>query len=116
MDEDLVNDINLYLQELGNAITVSKLVDFLGCEDVINKSKHGITHTIKERMVQRYLKTLGYHWQNPKKGQYVDGHEREDVVQYRELHFLPEWHALKNQMHNWTADNLPEFGPQVPGC
>ena len=50
VDEDLINDINLYLQELGSKITARKLVDFLAHEDV--KSKHGITHTIRERIAQ----------------------------------------------------------------
>jgi hypothetical protein len=111
VDEDLVNDINLYLQELGDAITAKKLADFLSREDV--KSKHGITRTISERTACRYLQTLGYRWQAAKKGQYVDGHEREDVVSYREHHFLPEWKALQDRMQNWTTENLPEFGPHL---
>lgn len=111
VDEDLVNDINLYLQELGNTITAKKLVDFLAREDV--KLKHGITRTISERTARRYLQTLGYRWQPAKKGQYVDGHEREDVVLYREQQFLPEWRSLQDRMHNWTTENLPEFGPHL---
>jgi hypothetical protein len=34
VDEDLVNDINLYLQELGGSIMAAKLVKFLARNDV----------------------------------------------------------------------------------
>ncbi|KAF9470849.1 hypothetical protein BDN70DRAFT_998814 [Pholiota conissans] len=113
VDEDLVNDVNLYLQELGDGITAKKLVDFLAREDV--KAKHGIRRTITERTARRYLQTLGYRWRAAKKGQYVDGHEREDVVAYREKTFLPAWQALQDCMHNWSTENLPEFGPHRLG-
>jgi len=77
--EDLCNDINLYLQEIGKEISAKKLIDFFACEDI--RSKHGIEKQISER----------YCWSSPKKGQYADGHERDDVVYYREQVFLPQW-------------------------
>ena len=40
VDEDLCNDINLYLQEIGKEISAKKLMDFLSREDI--RSKHGI--------------------------------------------------------------------------
>jgi len=80
VDEDLCNDINLYLQEIGKEISAKKLMDFLAREDV--RSKHGIEKQISERTARRYLNILGYRWSSPKKGQYADGHEREDVVYY----------------------------------
>lgn len=54
----------------------------------------------------------------PKKGQYADGHEHEDVVEYRQQQFLPEWQRIQNRMESWiTADTgiLPEYGPKMPG-
>ncbi len=32
----------------------------------------------------------GYRWQEPKKGQYADGHERPDVVWERDKVFIPK--------------------------
>jgi hypothetical protein len=58
VDEDLKNDINLYLQEFGKDITAEKLVQFLAREDVV--TKHGITSKISLRTAQRYLTVLGY--------------------------------------------------------
>ncbi|KAF8226126.1 hypothetical protein L208DRAFT_1031998, partial [Tricholoma matsutake] len=37
VDEDLISDINLYLQELGKYITAWKVVEFLACPDVKEK-------------------------------------------------------------------------------
>jgi len=46
VDQDLANDINLYLQEIGKDITVMKLVHFLAHPEV--KEKHRITKKISE--------------------------------------------------------------------
>lgn len=114
VDEDLVNDINLYLQEIGNEISAKKLQQYLASEDV--RAKHGISKPICEQTARRYLNTLGYRFTSAKKGQYSDGHERDDVVYYRQNTFLPQWRRLQNRMESWvTKDCLPEFGPKMPG-
>ncbi len=66
INEDLAQDLNLHLQELGKDITAEKVVEFLWCDDI--KLKHGITKKITIRTAQRYLHALGYRWQEPKKG------------------------------------------------
>lgn len=38
---------------------------------------------------------LDYHWAYDPKGQYVDDHEQEDVVDYRQNVFLPHWANIK---------------------
>ena len=114
VDEDLANDINLYLQEIGKEISARKLMEYLAQDEV--KARHGITKPISERTARRYLNSLGYRFTAPKKGQYADGHEREDVVYYRQQQFLPEWRRIQNRMECWvTADALPEYGPKMPG-
>ena len=45
LDENLVNEINIYLQSLGLEISGQKLMDFLADEDV--QSRHGIEKQIK---------------------------------------------------------------------
>ncbi|KAJ7170413.1 hypothetical protein C8R43DRAFT_875835, partial [Mycena crocata] len=54
-------------------------------------------------------------WMHSKKGQYADGHERPDVVAYRQGKFLPAWSKIRMRMDAWSRDNLPEFGPDLPG-
>ncbi|KAG6871911.1 hypothetical protein C0995_014962 [Termitomyces sp. Mi166 len=79
VDEDIVNNINLYLQELGNNITAQKLVDYLAWPEV--KEKHGISKPISLRTAQRYLHLLSYCFKPASKGQFADGHEHKDVVE-----------------------------------
>lgn len=43
---------------------------------------------------------------------YVDGHEREDVVNYRTKVFLPFWTSIEDQMVKWSNDNEPVY-PQL---
>jgi len=47
-------------------------------------------HKISESTACRWLTKLGYELKEMKKGIYVDGHEREDVVTYRNK-FLKEF-------------------------
>ena len=107
-DEDLVNTINLHLQELGKNITVAKLIQFLACPDIMEK--YGIQKKISEWTARCYLQALGYHFCEAKKGQYADGHERPDVVVYRDRKYVPALRALKNWVWNYI-DGLPEYGP-----
>lgn len=45
---------------------------------------------ISESTARRWLTKLGYELKDVKKGIYIDGHEREDVVAYRQT-FLKEF-------------------------
>ncbi len=59
---------------------------------------------------QRYLHVLGYRWQEVKKGQYVDGHERADVVWDRDKVFIPKIKVLRNRMQIFDKDGKPLMG------
>ena len=48
---------------------------------------------IRSRTARKWLNRLGYKWKDVQKGIFFDGHEREDVVEYREI-FLEEMKAL----------------------
>lgn len=108
LDENLVNEINIYLQSIDSEISGEKLMDFLADEDL--QSRHGIEKPIKLRTAQHYLNVLVYRFKAPAKGQYVDGHEREDVVIYREQIFLPQWRKISERMFNWVNGDIP--GPE----
>ena len=45
--------------------------------------------SIKARAATAWLKKMGHSWRDVKKVVYIDGHEREDVVKYRQEVFLP---------------------------
>ena len=59
----------------------------------------------------------GFCWTVARKGQYVDGHEREDVVSFRQNKFLPSWYALEPRMRSWQVveGKLIEVLPCAPG-
>ncbi|KAE9386425.1 hypothetical protein BT96DRAFT_960583 [Gymnopus androsaceus JB14] len=76
-DEDITADINEHLQSLGKEITAQKLVTFLASPEMMEK--HGIEKKITLKTARCYLRVLGYHYTEAKKGQYVDGHEHADV-------------------------------------
>ncbi|KDQ22209.1 hypothetical protein PLEOSDRAFT_36105 [Pleurotus ostreatus PC15] len=44
---------------------------------------------ISEVTAQHWMKKMGYRWTLHPSGQFVDGHERVDVVHYRQNIFLP---------------------------
>ncbi|PPQ68183.1 hypothetical protein CVT24_005070, partial [Panaeolus cyanescens] len=115
MEEDLTNDINLFLLEQGKDITAKKLMDYLNSQDV--QTKHDIDKKISERTARRYLNALGFRWSEPKKGQYADGHERDDVRKYRDNIFIPRYEELQQRMQQFTREGLPAeiYGPRPEG-
>jgi hypothetical protein len=89
VNEDLTNEISIYLLSISNEISGKKLCDFINSDDIM--SWHGIDRKITIQTAQHYLKALGYQYGAPKKGQYADGHEHKDVVFYQDQVFLPQW-------------------------
>jgi len=65
----------------------------------------GIHHKIKNALssgtAHSWLLKLGWNWKEVRKGIYKDGHEREDLRQYRNNIFLPRMAALKLRMMEW---------------
>jgi hypothetical protein len=108
-DDGVAQDLGIHLQSLGKNITPKKVVEFLSREDV--KEKHSITKTIGIHTARRYLRNMGYRFSNPKKGQYCDGHEREDVVWYRQHTFVPLMKTLDKRVVHFDNDGNPEAGP-----
>jgi hypothetical protein len=111
-DENLQNEISIYLLSIGNEISTKKLMEFLDQPDI--KEKFGIEKSISHKTACRYLNSLGYRYKATPKGQYADGHERDDVVFYRESIFLPQWHWIQERMATWD-EKLIESAPSGSG-
>jgi hypothetical protein len=62
-----------------------------------------IETAISSRTTRRWLHNLGWICSRDRKG-YVDGHEREDVVEYRERVFLPTWLAIRDSLREWIDE------------
>ncbi|KAH8807017.1 hypothetical protein DL96DRAFT_1473726, partial [Flagelloscypha sp. PMI_526] len=111
-DDALVSDIKIFLMSLGDKITAEKLCEFLCREDMM--LRHHIEKKVSVRTCQRYLDGLSYRFELAKKGQFIDGHERPDVVFHRDRVFIPQMMELFGRMIIWNADGH-ENGPQLNG-
>ncbi|KAH6879968.1 hypothetical protein BKA70DRAFT_1127028 [Coprinopsis sp. MPI-PUGE-AT-0042] len=67
-------------------------------------------HKIGVRCARRWLRKLGYSMTEVKKGVYVDGHERPDVVAYRER-FLEEILANERLRYQFDEKTLEPIAP-----
>ena len=56
---------------------------------------------IRSRTARKWLNRLGYKWKEVQKGVFFDGHEREDVVEYRET-FLNDVPKVLNPVKSST--------------
>jgi len=50
---------------------------------------------------------MGYKYKDVRKGVYRDGHQREDVIQYRQMVFLPILRVLGNRIVHWEMVVTP---------
>ena len=70
--------------------------------------------TIHVNTARNYLRSFGYDFSRVKKGVYVDGHERKDVVEYR-MEFLRKMSELEKLMPVFDGDNMEiETWPELP--
>ncbi|KAJ3792667.1 hypothetical protein GGU11DRAFT_660037, partial [Lentinula aff. detonsa] len=84
---DLKDEVMQPLLSVGKYVQAHDIVSFLNRDDV--KGKYGLEDTISISTAKRWMKALKFRWVRNHVGQYVDGHERADVVHYRQEVFLP---------------------------
>jgi hypothetical protein len=113
-DEDLQQEIFTHLQSVGKYVCAADLVRFMEQPDVQKcfRMKKGIS----EHTARYWMNRLGYRWTLEPSGQYVDGHEREDVDDYRQKVFLPRWMELEPRVRAWTLDGTAEVEGVVEFC
>ncbi|KAJ7197754.1 hypothetical protein GGX14DRAFT_402382 [Mycena pura] len=98
-DEDLSQEIHLHLQSLGQYISAQDVVNFMSSPEM--KKRLNLKKSISVRTAQRWMKRNEYRWQSEPRGMYKDGHEREDVVDYRQSVFLPRWAEFSQRTRRW---------------
>jgi hypothetical protein len=101
-DEDLKQDIQFHLQGIGPFVSALDIVEFIGTDEM--KTRLKLKKSISERTARRWMNMMQYRWQMEKKGQYSDGHERDDVVAYRQDVFLPAMKKHAGLMRKWDSD------------
>jgi hypothetical protein len=103
-DQDIAAEIAIHLQSLGPYVRALDIVHYVAIPEV--KKRLGIKKTISVATAQRWMKKMGYRWTKKPSGQYMDGHERDDVVYYHQSVFLPAWAELDHHTRQWTVDNV----------
>ncbi|CCO35989.1 hypothetical protein BN14_10111 [Rhizoctonia solani AG-1 IB] len=114
-DEDLATELKDYLVECkGRYMRAQDIVEYLDQPDV--KQRFKLDEPPSLRTAQRWLKEFGFRWGLDPKGQYVDGHEREDVVKYRNESYIPLWTELETQMCWYDSVTMEKHMPNLrPG-
>jgi hypothetical protein len=88
-----------HIAESKEAITPQKLanaVNFWTAQNIAaGADANTVRKTLSTSTARRYLKAQGFRWKDLTKGLYNDGHEREDVVDYRDNTFLPMMTELR---------------------
>jgi hypothetical protein len=82
-DEDVAAEIATHLQSLGLWIRALDIVHYTTNPEVQARLK--IKKTVSLATAHHWLAKMGYWWTKKPSGQYVDGHECDDVVHYRLL-------------------------------
>ncbi|KAI0070203.1 hypothetical protein K474DRAFT_1609121 [Panus rudis PR-1116 ss-1] len=109
-DEDISQELQLKLTEKAKEgyIKAADLVDIVASQDMQAKfSSLGICKPkISERTARNWLHKLKWRYGRTRNGMYVDGHEREDVVEYRKA-FVERWKEYEKRFHMWDNDGNP---------
>ncbi|OAX33831.1 hypothetical protein K503DRAFT_836237 [Rhizopogon vinicolor AM-OR11-026] len=106
-DEDLKEELRIHLQSLGKYVTASALVKYLAKPDI--QLRYNLSQTISLKTAERWMMSCGFRWTTAQNGQYIDGHEREDVVDYRQNRFLPAWYALDSKTRKWSTIDVTQL-------
>ncbi|KAF8162642.1 hypothetical protein B0H34DRAFT_649809, partial [Crassisporium funariophilum] len=101
-DENFAQEIHAHLQSLKpSEVRAEAIVRFLDTPEMLARLKR--KKTISVETAQCWMKKMGYRWMYDPKGQYVDNHERDDVVAYRQNVFLPVMEGLQSRQTKWNS-------------
>jgi hypothetical protein len=67
-------------------------------KDILPTLRFPIKDRLSEHTAQRWLISLGWRWTRVKKGVYMDGHKRLDIVEYQNNVFLLLMASFKRRM------------------
>ena len=103
-DEDFRRGIKLHLTEIAKEgyIRAQDIVDYVATPEV-QQQLGTRAHGIHIRTAQRWLHKMSWRYQQKKKGMYIDGHEREDVVEYRKG-FVERWKEYEKRFIIYDND------------
>jgi len=100
-----------YLASQRAGTLVSEAIEAAGADEV--PSDQSRTLRIRARTARRWLKKMGFDYKTIRKGVYFDGHERQDIREYRDNVFIPRWNELSMRFVRFNEDGTWEM-PQLP--
>jgi hypothetical protein len=86
-DGDLAKEILTHLQSIGKYIAMQNVIDFQQTDNIC--TRYSLSKTISLWTAQWWMHLMDYWWEKEPGGQYVDRHEREDVVTYHQEKYIP---------------------------
>ncbi|KAJ3780362.1 hypothetical protein GGU10DRAFT_397818 [Lentinula aff. detonsa] len=110
-DKDFAAELKLFLLKKSkeDCIFAKDIVDIIATSEMQEKiTKGGKPVTISLRTAQRWLRKLDWHYGKKQPGMYIDDHEREDVVAYRN-EFVKRWKDYERRMVVYDNDGSPTF-------
>lgn len=110
-NEDVVNDLKLHLQGVGKFFSAADVVQWSAQSEV--RERFGFKRPISKGTATRWLKIMDYRYQKDRKGMYQDGHERDDVVEYRKV-FVELWAEFEANMILVDKNGIPTHVPAIP--
>lgn len=106
-DEDFSQSIQLHLQQIAKDgyIRAQDIVDFMKTTEMQTKLDDigSRKKKISLRTAQRWLHAMGWRYGRKKNGMFINGHEREDVVEYRG-EFIERWKGYEKRMYSYDND------------
>jgi hypothetical protein len=86
-------------KEKVDSVTLARAISAYWEREGINDGANpeAVQKTISSSAALAFLKKQGLRWKDLRKGLYKDGHERVDVVEFRQKEFLPAIQAFKEQ-------------------
>lgn len=112
-DEAVRNACRAWLtsQKIGT-VTPYRFCDGLN-SDILPSLNISLKKPLCYKTALRWLVKLGWSPTKLKKGVYMDGHERDDVVQYRKTVYLPKITEYQRRMKKYEGPNLKCIEPEL---
>ncbi|EKM48212.1 uncharacterized protein PHACADRAFT_109276 [Phanerochaete carnosa HHB-10118-sp] len=101
-DEDIAERLQEHLLQLSkdSFFSAADVVKFMKTPEMQEKTRG---RSISERTARRWLRKLDWRYKKRTNGMYIDGHERPDVVAYREK-FVGRWKRYELRMVAYDND------------
>jgi hypothetical protein len=113
LDEDFKLRVTQYLRANKFTVTIQQFIKFIE-DEAIPSLGIETRKTIGERTAQKWLHHLGWDYKDHSKDIYFDGHEREDVVAYRN-EFLQQMAGLRPRIAVYEGQNMDQIiSPILP--